>query len=78
MALSDGDTAWGLDQQLLAGVVDLLAGANWQRGGGKGTKPKKVPRPGVKDGVEVERLGGMTTYTTDEMRALLDRYSLGK
>lgn len=27
---------------LLMGVVDLLAGANWQRGGGRGGRPKPV------------------------------------
>ncbi|WP_431881578.1 hypothetical protein [Micromonospora chalcea] len=26
-------------------VVDLLAGANWQRAGGKGPKPKPINRP---------------------------------
>lgn len=32
---------------LLAAVVDHLAAANWQRSGGKGSRPKPVPRPGV-------------------------------
>lgn len=35
-----------MTDHLLAAVVDLLAGANWQRGGGKGRKPKPVKRPG--------------------------------
>lgn len=31
---------WPLSDQLLAHVVDLLAISNWQRGGGKSSKPK--------------------------------------
>lgn len=37
--------AWGVTDYLLANVVDQLAGANWQRGGGKGRRPKPLPRP---------------------------------
>lgn len=36
---------WDIDTHLLAGVLDALNGANWQRGGGKGAAPKPVPRP---------------------------------
>lgn len=36
---------WTTETYLLANVVDLLQGANWQRGGGKGRKPQPVPRP---------------------------------
>lgn len=39
------DAAWTPESHLLAEVVDLLAGANWQRGGSKGPKPKPAPRP---------------------------------
>ena len=38
---------WKLEHHLLAGVLDALNAANWQRGGGKGTRPKPVTRPGV-------------------------------
>lgn len=31
---------------LLAQIVDLIAGGNWQRGGGKGRRPRPVERPG--------------------------------
>jgi len=31
--------------ELLAAVLHSLQGANWQRGGGKGTRPKPVTRP---------------------------------
>lgn len=40
---------WTLDTYLLATVVDLLQGANYQRAMGKGTKPKPLPRPDVKN-----------------------------
>lgn len=36
---------WDTSAYLLAQVVDSLAGANWQRSGGKGSRPKPVPRP---------------------------------
>ncbi|WP_406083113.1 hypothetical protein OHA01_26390 [Micromonospora zamorensis] len=36
---------WSTADHLLASAVELLAGANWQRGGGKGGKPKPLPRP---------------------------------
>lgn len=40
------DAAWTTGEHLTAVVADVLAGANWQRGGGKGAQPKPVPRPG--------------------------------
>ncbi|MFD0902328.1 hypothetical protein [Actinomadura sediminis] len=36
---------WTDDTHLLAHLVDLTSGANWQRGGGKGSKPKPLKRP---------------------------------
>lgn len=39
------DAGWSVEAQLLAGVVDQLAGANWQRGGSKGPQPNPVDRP---------------------------------
>lgn len=39
------DTAWTVGEHLAAVGVDLQAGANWQRGGGKGKKPDPIPRP---------------------------------
>ncbi len=35
---------WTIDTYLAANQVDLLAGANWQRGG-KGMRPQPLPRP---------------------------------
>lgn len=45
---TDPDHIWGLPEQLLAGVVDLLAVGNWQRGQmPRRDYPKPIPRPGV-------------------------------
>lgn len=43
-----GPTAdWSATEHLLAVVADLLAAANWQRGGDKKKqRPKPLPRPG--------------------------------
>lgn len=41
---------WRVTDHLLAAVLDALHGANWQRGGGKGQRPKPIKRPGVDDG----------------------------
>lgn len=41
-----GDRAdWTVTDYLLARVAHLLAQANWQRGGGKGARPKPVRPP---------------------------------
>lgn len=39
------DAAWTIQEHLTAHLVDILNGANWQRGGGKGSQPKPLPRP---------------------------------
>jgi len=36
---------WSADHDFLASILLALQGANWQRGGGKGEKPKRVERP---------------------------------
>lgn len=36
---------WTVTDYLLARVAHLLAGANWQRGGGKGAKPRPLKVP---------------------------------
>ena len=42
-----GDAAdWDLHAALLALIEYRLAGANWQRSGGKGQKPKPIKIPG--------------------------------
>lgn len=38
---------WALSDYLWANMIDLLAAANWQRGGdSKAPKPKRLARPG--------------------------------
>lgn len=72
-----GDGArWGDAEHLLADVVDLLQGANWQRAGRRTGKPKPVKRPGVDD-LNVERYGGSTSYSIDEMREIQARWAEG-
>jgi hypothetical protein len=36
---------WGLSELLLRQIDFKLAGANWQRSGGKGEKPKPIDLP---------------------------------
>lgn len=45
-------------------MFDVLAGGNWQRGGGKGARPKPYPRPNDKPN---ERRWG-TPIPLDEAR----------
>ena len=40
------DAAWTTGEHLTAVAADVLIGANWQRAGGKGAKPKPLDRPG--------------------------------
>jgi hypothetical protein len=47
-ALYGEDALWGLQEQLLAAAVDRLSWALYQNGGGKGSKPKPIPRPGTR------------------------------
>lgn len=37
--------AWDMQSLLLRNISFQLAGANWQRGGGKGQKPKPIELP---------------------------------
>jgi hypothetical protein len=37
--------SWDLNALLLRQIDLRLAGANWQRGGGKGQRPKPIPLP---------------------------------
>jgi hypothetical protein len=69
----EGDEShqWNLNEYLLAGIFDVLAAANWQRGGGKGPRPKQIPRPGVKE-TEVKKRG-TTAVSIAELDAFLSR-----
>lgn len=41
----NADAAWTTADYLAADQADSLTWANWQRAGGKGQKPKPIPRP---------------------------------
>ena len=52
------------DLQILAGILYALEGANWQRGGGKGDKPRPMKFPEdrkapLKDSTELARRRAM-------------------
>lgn len=36
---------WSVTDYLLAAILDVERGGNWQRGGGKGARPQPIPRP---------------------------------
>lgn len=65
---------WGLQEHLLANIADVLRGANWQRGGGKGSKPKPMPRPGVGPAKRTEH-HGHTDRSPEEVAAYLARFA---
>jgi hypothetical protein len=68
--------AWDLTDQLLAGIHDLLAAANWQRSGDKRIpRPKPLPRPGVKN--PGEKRFGTASLSITEMRERLARKNQG-
>lgn len=70
-----GDTArWGPTEHLLADTVDILRAGNWQRGGGKGRRPKPRHRPGPKPGI---RKFGTGRYSIEHMQKILDRHNRG-
>jgi hypothetical protein len=58
--------AWGLTEQLLASATDALNLANWQRGGGKGARPKPIKRPGIDNGETSFGSGAVTFEEIDE------------
>ena len=58
-----GESAfWSVDTHLLAGVLDALNGANFQRSGGRGKRPSPVPRPGEKSTAEPTRDDSSTLF----------------
>lgn len=48
--LTDGESVWDVGTHLLASVLDGVNAMIWQNGGGKGAKPKPIPRPGQAEG----------------------------
>ena len=63
--------AWGATEHLLALLADILQGANWQRSGGKGSKPKPLPRPRSK--VQVEEHNRKHADQQERLAALRER-----
>lgn len=63
------DAPWDLSTHLLAGIVDALHVANYQRVG-KGPKPRRLPRPGVGT---VQRIG--TAADRDTVVEFLARFA---
>ncbi len=37
--------AWDVNALIMRQVLHAIQGGNWQRGGGKGSKPKPIPLP---------------------------------
>ena len=68
-----GDRAeWDHLAQLLATIIDMLAGANWQRSGGKEQdRPEPYPRPGVPGYSHAisEPVADDDAYTIEELEA---------
>lgn len=62
--------AWSTSDSLLALIFDQLAAISWQLGGGKGPRPKRLPRPWDRD---TTRIGGNRTFTPAELDLLLGR-----
>ena len=58
------DTSWSVDTYLLAQLVDNSSFRLYQAAGGKGTKPKPLPRPNS-DGRKVVKYD---TLPIDDMR----------
>jgi len=72
-----GDEAiWDLKTKLLGLAVDALHQANWQRGGGKGKRPKSVLPS--QNGKKTKQIGGGTVVSIDEARKRLAAARLGK
>lgn len=61
----DDDTSWMVSDYLLATIADITHMRLWQAGGGKGKKPKPIPRPG-----EVKRRKG-DSMSVEEAKAWL-------
>lgn len=48
--LTNHESTWDIGTHLLASVLDGVHAMIWQNGGGKGARPKPVPRPGGQGG----------------------------
>ena len=69
-----GDAAsWSTTDYLLAAAADALAAGNWQRGGGKGRRPKPIPRPGDEDSTKTSKRFGTGRLPLDQAQTFFDR-----
>jgi hypothetical protein len=64
---------WGHQEYIQAGILNAVRAGNWQRGGGKGNRPKPVMPP-ARSG---DRFGTRGRPKA-EMRAMLDRWKAGE
>lgn len=71
-SMTGPDYVWGLQEHLLAAVFDVLAAANWQRGGDEhAKKPERLKRPGVEKRVDGELVAQGKAVPIEDMDALL-------
>lgn len=64
--------AWDVKAHLLAGIFDVLAVANWQRGGDENAKkPERLDRPGVKKKLDGDQVAEVTPVSIEDMKARL-------
>jgi len=71
--MNGADHAWDLQSHLLAGIFDVLAVANWQRGGDENAKkPERLERPGANKQVDAgETLARGRAVSIEDMNARL-------
>lgn len=63
---------WGLTEHIFAGVFDLLAVANWQRGGDeKAKRPDRLERPGVTKQLDGKLLAKGKAISIEDMNKQL-------
>ena len=60
---------WTLDRFYLADIRDGIAGGNWQRGGGKGSRPEPARRPQIRRMTGRDRLRSAPTAKRRRPRA---------
>src|SRR5690606_41495763 len=65
---------WDANGHLLAAILATVQTANWQRGGGKGKRPKPIPRPGT----QKEKRMGTAKRSQEEIRNYLSRLKRGE
>lgn len=66
------DHEWDLSTHIWAGIFDLLAAANWQRGGDENAKkPERLARPGVKKQIDGQMLAQGKAISVEDMNARL-------